>query len=192
MGAVLFISEQRLKATTAVHGNVDPQDLLPSVTAAQDIYVQALLGTTFYNGLKNRVTAGTITAAEETLLDNYIAPMLANYALYMAMPTLTYKIFNKSVSQPTSEESNPASLDQVKYVRDSVMNTAEFYRERAREFLRDNESDYPEYLNWKTDDGMAPDITPDYYAGLVIPKTYGCGFYGERSEWNAPNAEGHS
>ena len=185
--SVLFISEQRLKATTAVHGNVDPQDLLPSVVAAQDIYVQSLLGTTFYNGLKSRIVASTMTAAEETLLDNYIAPMLANYALYVAMPTLTYKIFNKSVSQPTSEESVPATLEQVKYVRDSVMNTAEFYRERAREFLIDNQSDYPEYQNPNTNDGMTPDKQSDYYSGLVIPKSYGCGFYGSKAD-----EEGHA
>lgn len=192
MAAVLFISEQRLKSTTAVHGNVDPQDLLPSVVAAQDIYVQSLLGSTFYQGLKGRVAAGTETVAEEKLLNDYIAPMLANYALYVAMPTLTYKIFNKSVSQPTSEESQPATLEQVKYVRDSIMNTAEFYRERTREFLIDNNTDYPEYINWKTDDGMAPDKQSDYYGGLVVPKYYGCGYYKNgTNEWEVPNAQGH-
>ena len=185
--AVLFISEQRLKATTAIHGNVDPQDLLPAVVASQDIYVQSLLGTTFYNGLKARVVAGTETAEEEQLLNDYIAPMLANYALYQAFPTLAYKIFNKSVSQPTSEESNPATLEEIKYVRDGVLNTAEFYRERAREFLIDNESDYPEYQNPDTADGMEPDKQPDYYSGIVIPKNIGCGYYGSKAD-----EEGHA
>lgn len=187
MANVLFISEQKLKTTTAVHGNVDPQDLLPAVVAAQDIYVQALLGTTFYNGLKGRVQAGTETVVEKTLLNDYIAPMLANYALYQAFPTLAYKIFNKSVSQPTSEESNPATLEEIKYVRDGVLNTAEFYRERAREFLKDNESDYPEYQNPDIDQGMYPDKSSDYYSGIVIPKSYGCGYYG-----NKPDEEGHA
>ena len=190
MSAVLFISEQRLKSTTAIHGNVDPQDLLPSVVAAQDIYVQALLGSTFYNGLKDRIVAGTETAQEERLLNDYLAPMLANYGLYMAMPTLTYKIFNKSVSQPTSEESQPASLEQVKYVRDEVLNTAEFYRQRALDFLKENDTDFPEYLNPDTADGMVPDKHPDYYSGIVVPKPYGCRYYERDSyEWNAPNSD---
>ena len=182
MAAVIFISEQRLKSTTAIHGNVDPQDLLPAVVTAQDIYVQSLLGTTFYNGLKTRIVAGTETPEEETLLNDYIAPMIANYAMYVAFPTLAYKIFNKSISQPTSEEANPATLEEIKYVRDGVLNTAEFYRERAREFLCNNNEDFPEYQNPDSDDGMVPDKHPDYYSGLVIPKPFGCRFYDKDEE----------
>ena len=177
---VLFISEQKLKSTTALHQNVEPQDLLPAVQQAQDIYVQALMGTTWYNALKARVVAGTVTAAEETFLDDYIAPMLANYALYQAFPTLAYKIFNKSVLQPTSEESQPATLEEIKFVRDSIMNTAEFYRERAVEYLCNNDSLFPEYRNPVADDGMLPDRQSDYYGGLVVPKSFGCGYYGEK------------
>lgn len=176
---VLFISEQKLKSATALHTNVEPQDLLPAVQQAQDIYVQGLMGTTWYNALKTRIVAGTETSSEETFLNDYVAPMLANYALYQAFPTLSYKIFNKSVLQPTSEESAPATLEQIKYVRDSVMNTAEFYRERALEYLKQNETLFPEYLNPDTSDGMAPDKFNDYYGGLVVPKPFGCGYYAE-------------
>jgi hypothetical protein len=187
MANVLFISEQKLKSATAVHGNVDPKDLTPAVVAAQDVYVQSLLGSTFYNGLKSRVEAGTETADERYLINNYISPMLANYALYQAFPTLAYKIFNKSILQPTSEESQPATLDQIKYVRDSILNLAEFYRERSREYLIDNESLFAEYQNPDTADGMSPDKQPDYYSGLVIPKNIGCGFYGSKAD-----EEGHA
>ena len=185
---VLFISEQRLKATTAIHGNVDPQDLLPAVQSAQDTYVQQLLGATFYNGLKNRVSTNTESADERLLLDDYIGPMLAYYALYVGMPTLTYKIFNKSVSQATSEESVPATLEQVQYVRDSVMNQAEFYRERALEYLKNNQILFPEYLNPDTQDGMLPKKTSDFYAGIVIPGGYGsCTGFNEWEDNDASN-----
>lgn len=178
---VLFISEQKLKATTALHQNVEPQDLLPAVQQAQDIYVQGLMGSTWYNALKARIVAGTVTSDERTFLDDYCAPMIANYALYQAFPTLAYKIFNKSVMQPTSEESQPASLEQIKYVRDSVMATAEFYRERARDFVKENQSLFPEYQNPNSKDGMVPDKHNDYYGGLVVPKPWGCGYYGEEN-----------
>lgn len=188
MATVIFISEQRLKALTALHANVEPQDLMPAVEQAQDIYVQELLGTTFYNGLKARVVAATLTAQEEVLLKDYIGPMLANYALYMAIPTLSYKIFNKSILQPTSEESQPASLEQIKFVRDNVFSTAQFYRERSREFLRNNSTDFAEYLNPDWQDGMLPDKQGGYYGGIVIPKSRGCGyFYDPNSEFESPS-----
>jgi hypothetical protein len=187
MATVIFISEQRLKSLTALHTNVEPQDLMPAVQQSQDIYVQELLGTTFYNGLRSRVLAGTTTAAEQTLLNDYIGPMLANFALYMAIPTLSYKIFNKSILQPTSEESQPATLEQIQWVRDQVFSTAQFYRERSREFLCNNDTDYPEYINPSTLDGMLPDKQRSYYGGLVIPKYRGCGYYNEANS-NGPQS----
>ena len=102
--------------------------------------------------------------------------------MYQAFPTLAYKIFNKSVLQPTSEESTPASLEQIKFVRDSVHSTAQFYRERALEYLCNNDSLFPEYQNPDVNDGMHPDKHSDYYGGLVIPKPWGCGYYGEENQ----------
>lgn len=183
MANVLFISEGRLKKLTSVHENVEPQDLMPHVLEAQDIYIQGLLGTKYYNTLKTRIENDTLTTPDETLLDNYIAPCLANYALYQAMPTLTYKIFNKSLMQPDSETAVAATLDQMKYIRQSVQDTAEFYRERTREYLRDNVSDFPDYNNPGTD-GMLPDRQSDYFHGIVVPKATGCGYYND----NGPDA----
>lgn len=187
MADVLFISEGRLKKLTSVHENVEPQDLMPHVLEAQDIYIQGLLGTKYYNILKDRIVAATLTVPDTTLLDNYLAPTLANYALYQALPSLTYKIFNKSLMQPDSETAIASSLDQMKYIRQSVQDTAEFYRERTREYLRDNISDFPAYSN-PGPDGMYPDKQPDYFHGIVLPKGYGCGYYGDPNEIDGPDA----
>jgi hypothetical protein len=187
MADVLFISEGRLKKLTAVQENVEPQDLMPHVLEAQDIHIQGLLGTKYYNSLKAKIVAATLTVADEALLDNYIAPTLANYAVYQALPSLTFKIFNKSLMQPTSETAISASIDQMKYIRQSVLDTAEFYRERAREFLRDNLTDYPDYANPGVD-GMFPDKQPDYFHGIVLPKMGGCGYYNDPNEIDGPDA----
>ena len=97
MANVLFISEARLKSLTAIHDNVEPNDLMPFVLQAQDIYVQDVLGTKFYNSLKTAVSGGTLTTEETTLINDYISPELANYSLYLAIPTLNYKFKNKSI-----------------------------------------------------------------------------------------------
>jgi hypothetical protein len=187
MSNVLFISEARLKKLTSIHENVEPQDLMPHVQDAQAIHVQGLLGTKYYNTLKTRITTSTLTAADETLLDDYLASMLANYALYQAFPTLTYKIFNKSLMQPDSETAITATLDQMKYIRQSTLDTAEFYRERAREYLRDNVELFPEYNNPGVD-GMMPDYNERYFHGIVIPSRTDCSFedYKDRP---SPDAE---
>ena len=138
MSYVLFISESRLKSLTAVHDNVEPQEITPFVQQAQDIYIQEILGTYFYQTLKDKIINDTISGYYKTLLDDYIAPTLANYAVYLAFPSLNYKIKNKAVMTPTSEESTTTDLSSLKYVRGSVQDTAQFYSERTREYLRDN------------------------------------------------------
>ena len=40
MAQVLFISEARLKSLTAIHDNVEPDDLMPYVVQAQDVFVK--------------------------------------------------------------------------------------------------------------------------------------------------------
>ena len=174
MSYVLFISEARLKKLTAVHANVEPDELTPFVVQSQDIYIQDILGTKFYNALKNKITGDTVTGYYQTLLDDYIAPTLANYAVYLAFPSLNYKIKNKAVMNPTSEESNATDLNALKYVRGSVLDTAQFYAERTREYIRDNQEQFPEYLNPGVD-GVMPNKNNPYFHGIYIPKPYGCG-----------------
>ena len=172
MSYTLLISENRLKRLTAVHANLEPDELTPFVIQAQDIYIQELLGTKFYNNLKTRVISGTTSNAEKTLLNDYIAPTLANYAVYLALPSFNYKMKNKAVLNPSAEEAQNTDLQQLKYLRESVKNTADFYRERTREYLLDFEEDYPDYINYGID-GMAPNKLNAYSSGIVIPRTLG-------------------
>lgn len=169
---VLFISEKRLKELTAVHANMQPDELVPFALQAQDIYIQELLGTKFYNNLKTAVYNGSTNTDEQNLLNNYIAPMLANYAVYMALPSFNYKMKNKSVLNPSAEEAQNVDLTELKYLRGTIKDAAEFYRERAREYLIDNEELYPDYINYGVD-GMAPNKRNAYSSGIVIPPRLG-------------------
>jgi hypothetical protein len=188
MSYTIFISEARLKKLTAVHANMEPDEIMPFVLQAQDIYIQELLGTKFYNGLKNRIVASSLSVAEQTLLNEYIAPTLANYSVYMALPSFNYKMKNKAVLTPSAEEAQNIDLTELKYLRGSVKDAAEFYRERTREFLIDNETDFPEYVNYGID-GMAPNKRNAYSSGIVIPPRLGeCNPEPNNYDPNAPYA----
>lgn len=52
MAYVLFISEAKLKDSTAINLNVDPEILLPYVLQAQRIYIETKLGTTLYEKIR--------------------------------------------------------------------------------------------------------------------------------------------
>ena len=77
MAYVLFISESKLKESTAINLNVDVNILLPYVRQAQKLYVEPKLGTKLTDKLKTEIQAGTLAGAYKTLVDDYIGDMLS-------------------------------------------------------------------------------------------------------------------
>jgi hypothetical protein len=163
----LLVSEQRLKQYTSLDNNTRVEEITPWILAAQDIYIQDLLGTTFYNELRDGVINNTLNNDEKGLLNNYIQPMLCHYALYLMLPSIKYKIVEKGLLSGTSEETAPTTLEELQYVRQSEMDLAQFYQERTREYLRNNPGMFPSYDAPDPLDGMVPNRQRPYYSGLV-------------------------
>ena len=110
-----FISIAYLKENTALQDNIDDSILSPFITKAQDTHLQQVLGTTFYEHLQSQVIADTLTSVEKLLIELYIQPMLAEWALYEVLPHINYKLTNKSVSTNNSEWSSSSQLSELKY-----------------------------------------------------------------------------
>ena len=172
MSYVLFISEEKLKESTAINLNVDVDLLLPYVRQAQKLYVETKLGTDLTQKLKDLITAGTIgnvgNEAYKTLLDDYVGDMLPNWAFYHAVPFLRFKIENGNIYSKTSETGTALSETEAQHLREEVRNTAEYYTERLIDYIRNNTSSFPEY---STNSGA--DVNPDsnaYYNGMNLER----------------------
>ena len=168
MAYVLFISEAKLKDSTAINLNVDVELLLPYVRQAQKLYVETKLGTDLTDKLKAEITAGTLTGAYKTLVDDYIGDMLPNWAFYHAIPFLRFKIENGNIFSKTSETGNSLSTEEAQHLREEVRNTAEYYTERMIDYVTNNLSSFPEY---STNSGA--DVSPDrnaYYNGMNLER----------------------
>ena len=163
---VLLVSEQRMKQWTALDNNIRIDVLTPSILNAQNVYTQQSLGTRFYNRLKQGVMNNDLTVNENAFLKDYVGPALMQYALYLVLPSLKYKMVEKGIVSGTSEETAATSLDDMKYLRQNAMELAQFYDERLREYLKDNPGMFPEYTNPGTD-GMQPDRGEAYQNQLV-------------------------
>ena len=166
MDTVLLVSEQRMKQWTQLDNNIRIDMLTPSILQAQDIYIQDRLGTLFYTRLKEGVINDDLSTDEANFLKDYVGPTLMQYALYMVLPHLKYKMVEKGLLSGSSEESTQTSLDELKYMRESAMDTAQFYDERMLEYLRDNPGMFPQYETPGTD-GMYPNKKTPYFSGLV-------------------------
>ena len=172
MSYVLFISEAKLKDSTAINLNVDVDLLLPYVRQAQKLYVETKLGTDLNNKLKDLIVAGTVNlpanAAYKTLLDDYVGDMLPNWALYNCIPYLRFKVENGNIYSKTSETGTALSTEEAQHLREEVRNTAEYYTERMIDYICNNSTLFPEY---NTNTGA--DVNPDsnaYYNGMNLER----------------------
>jgi len=165
METVLLVSEQRMKQWTNLDNNIRIDVLTPSILQAQDIYIQDTLGTLFYDRLKNGVVANDLTVTENAFLKDYVGPTLMQYALYLLLPNLKYKMVEKGILNGTSEETAPTTLDEMIYLREAAMDTAQFYNKRMLEWLQDHPNVFPEYTNPGVD-GMMPNKQTPYFSGL--------------------------
>jgi len=172
MAYVLFISEAKLKDSTAINLNVDTEILLPYVLQAQRIYIETKLGTTLYEKLESLITAGTIgnvgNEAYKTLVDEYIGDCLPSWAFHMCIPYLRFKTENGNIYSKTSETGNALSTEEAQHLREEVRNNAEYFTERMIKYITNNITLFPEY---NTNSGA--DISPDqnaYYNGMNLER----------------------
>lgn len=167
---VLFVSEEKLKSFTSINNNVSPLDLIPYVLQVQDIYLQNYLGTTFYWQLQDQIKTNTLSNPNKFLLDHYIGNAVCNWALMQALPFLKYKIFNKSVLSPTSENAETIDLEELKFLQEQCRETGQTYMKRCIEYAVLHPGDYPKYITPNVLDGQLPERGNPYYDNLVTPK----------------------
>ena len=141
----LFISPDDLVKRTAINGNVDRDQMVQFIKIAQDIHVQALLGTALYNKLKTDVLNDTLTGNYETLMTNYVQDVLVHYAMVEILPFLAYKVSNGGVFRKQSENSEGIDKNELEYLIQKERDTAEHYGRRLVSYLTFYGSLTPEY-----------------------------------------------
>tara|TARA_R110001606_G_scaffold27266_1_gene87345 strand:- start:45 stop:617 length:573 start_codon:yes stop_codon:yes gene_type:complete len=170
MSYVLFISEEKLKSSTALNLNVSVDLLLPYVRQTQKLWCETRLGTDLNQKLKDLIVAGTVGAvgneAYKTLLDDYIGDFLPIMAMYHAIPFLRFKIENGNIYSKTSETGNSLSSEEAQHLREECKNTGEYYLERMIDYICNNSTLFPEY---STNTGSDVDPSKNaYFNGLHL------------------------
>jgi len=172
---VLLISEVKLKNFTNINKNVDMDVLKSEVQIAQDIDLQTILGTKFYNHLLSQVTAtgNTFNADELTLVNDYIQPFLIQTAYFNAMPGIMYRTMNRGIVEGTMENAASVDINTMKYLRTIQKQRADFYMTRLQDYLLigRGQNKFPDYVTQSTIDGMIPDRSQKYNNGIFLKHT---------------------
>jgi hypothetical protein len=172
---VLLISETKLKNFTNINKNVDMDVLKAEVQIAQDIDLQTILGTKFYNHLLSQVSAtgNTFNAEETTLVNDYIQPYLIQTAYWNAIPHIMYRTMNNGIMSGTMENAQSVDIATMQYLRNIQKQRSDFYMTRLQDYLLIGKGSnvFPFYVTQSTRDGMIPDRSQKYMSGISLKNT---------------------
>ena len=168
-----FITTKYIKDNTAALGYINDDELRTFIRPAQDQYVERVLGSNLYRALINAVINSTLSSDQEELLRQYIQPALQYWVIYEWVLWSNYKLTNKSVSLQNSDNSNPADFSQVISLKNNVRDWAEYYTEMISDFLRDNTSVFPQYLEGVSGYSEKFPKNDTYFWGMFIPNQIG-------------------
>lgn len=138
------VTESYLKTETHITQNVDAADLSPYIKISSQTYLVPLLGYNFYTYLLAKSDAGTLTP-DETILVEFIKPVVAFYAAYEAVPNITYRISNKGIQSQFGEFSASEGIQVLDYIRRNILKYAQAQEIILEAYLDENKDLYPKY-----------------------------------------------
>ena len=147
MTSTFLISEAKVREFTDINDALDTAFIKNSIRTAQDIYLQATIGTVLYQSLLTQVDAGPIwnTPAYETLVNDYIQDFLLYGAYYESLEAIYIRPRNNGLLNATGgENSQTVNRDLYDVKRQSVSNKMQYYNERLTNYIIENQGVYPE------------------------------------------------
>ena len=127
----LWIGQEYLKSKSVIDDNTDFQILKPIIQAVQDLFIEPILGTKLYKQIDTQITNSTLTAANQTLLNNYILKCMLWYVMAESSKVFKFRYTNKGILVKTGENSEAISTDDLKFIVDDWKNYAENYAEKT-------------------------------------------------------------
>jgi hypothetical protein len=141
----LFIEASRLKNFSVISENLDNKLIEPTIINVQELFLYEILGKDLYAEICTQINAGSVSALNQTLLNDYLEPYLINKVISESVIDVTFKIRNKAIMTTSSENGQVVSTSELAQIQGKYNNIAEGYRSKIDEYLCENGSSYPLY-----------------------------------------------
>jgi hypothetical protein len=175
MTQTFLISEAVVREYTGVDNNLDTALIKNGIREAQDIELQRIIGTLLYDKIIDLVSGGTITDSEnsnyKTLLDDYIQNFLIYASYFYILDDIYIRSRNNGLIQPTGGD-NSEGVDRSLYnmKRSSTKNKMEFYAQKLRDYIIEEEALFPELTESNKLYEQYPDYDEQYGSPFVFRK----------------------
>lgn len=145
MQETVLINESLLKEYSPITDNTDVTEFVPYISIAQKLHINDILGIALLSELEDQIINNSLTPTNGDLVLK-IAPALAIWTCYQALPFHWMKIVNKGVTSFDSENSNAASLKDVGQLRQYLKDDAQTLTQQLIDFLCECKENYPLWM----------------------------------------------
>ena len=137
-----LITVAQIKNKSLINGNADAQKLGIMIERSQDLYLREILGKEFYDHL---IAAVTYTAAEQTLIDDFIFKFLMVRTEIEACVHFNWDIRNKNVGPSNDQYAQAGDWESIDKLKNDLNKQAYLYRNMLVVYLNDNAASFPLY-----------------------------------------------
>lgn len=146
MATALFINRTDLVKNTIINGSVDTDLFLQSVKLAQQTHVLQYCGSALYDEISNKILTNNVDADTQALLNDFLQPMLIHFSMVDYLPFCSFQIKNGGLFKTTSETGANVSKEEVDYLVQKHLSSAQFYTRRFIDYMSFNASaKFPKY-----------------------------------------------
>jgi len=161
MAKVLLIRREDVVRFTQTNGNVDSDKLMQHISIAQDIHLQNYIGTDLLEKLQADVSGSTLSGNYETLVTDYIKPVLIHWSMVEAIPMLAVTIGNGGIYRHEPKSGTSLDPSEVRDLVDAEKKRAVYYTDRMIDYLTHNSELFPEYTS-NTNEDISPSKNSNY------------------------------
>lgn len=171
-----FVSEDYLKSTTPISRNLDIAEILPFLEDAELMTIREIIGKPLYDDIKAKFIAQTLSGDEITLV-SYIKKAVCWRASELSIPFLNVKIKQKGPVKMRGDYEEPATLADVKYLREELRTKADYYEERLLEYICKNSTSFPLYSTTDEESNIVPTAETRFDSDIYIDDDFNINRY---------------
>lgn len=168
MATYIWITQQYIKTFTPLNANIDTSEIAPHIETAQLIHTREILGKNLYDDLSSKQQTGTLSTSESDLVD-ILKQALAYRSAEIAIPFLSIKLRNKGTVRMRDDYADPASVEEMKYLRSELAKRAEYFEDRCKDYLCQFMSDFPLYTQYNNNQ-INPNFNNPFNDEIYIDK----------------------
>lgn len=151
---VLLISIDTLKDEYLIDDNLDEKYLISNIKKCQDFIIREVLGEDKFNQLIDDVDNDEVSSADDTLIKEYIQPVIAYYVMSEVVYTTAYKFKNKP--------EDAVQFSELVQISNKYRNDCDKYQQILKEYMCDNSIMVDNFNTYKTGIYLGNRRYPDY------------------------------